>query len=70
MSKSKLLKSLEISRTLLRSQIDVLREEAEELITNYWIEWKERNHIERNLPGDSKNSKEGVSGFICTKKLS
>ena len=37
MSKSKLLKSLEISRTLLRSQIDVLREEAEELITNYWI---------------------------------
>ena len=49
MSKSKLLKSLDISRTLLRSQIDVLREEAEELITNYWIEWKERNHIERSL---------------------
>lgn len=42
MSKSKLLKSLEISRTLLRSQIDVLREEAEELITNYWIECKRK----------------------------
>ena len=29
------IKVIEISRTLLRSQIDVLREEAEELITNY-----------------------------------
>nr|WP_233341469.1 hypothetical protein [Escherichia coli]UGK56390.1 hypothetical protein [Escherichia coli] len=67
MSKSKLLKSLEISRTLLRSQIDVLREEAEELITNYWIEWKERNHIERNLPGDSKTLKKEYLGSYAPK---
>ena len=67
MSKSKLLKSLEISRTLLRSQIDVLREEAEELITNYWIEWKERNHIERNLPRDSKTLKKEYLGSYAPK---
>ena len=67
MSKSKLLKSLDISRTLLRSQIDVLREEAEELITNYWIEWKERNHIERNLPRDSKTLKKEDLGSYAPK---
>ena len=58
MSKSKLLKSLEISRTLLRSQIDVLREEAEELITN---------HIERNLPRDSKTLKKEYLGSYAPK---
>ncbi len=46
MSNSKLIKSLELSRSLMRSQIEALREEAEDLCTNYWIEWKERNHLE------------------------
>ncbi|MXF18991.1 plasmid transfer protein, partial [Escherichia coli] len=51
----------------MRSQIDVLREEAEELITNYWIEWKERNHIERNLPRDSKTLKKEYLGSYAPK---
>ncbi|SQZ25023.1 plasmid transfer protein [Escherichia coli] len=38
MSNSKLIKSLELSRSLMRSQIEALREEAEDLCTNYWIE--------------------------------
>ena len=51
MSNSKLIKSLELSRSLMRSQIEALREEAEDLCTNYWIEWKERNHLEIIYPG-------------------
>lgn len=62
MSNSKLIKSLELSRSLMRSQIEALREEAEDLCTNYWIEWKERNHLEINLPRPSNR----VSGFVCT----
>lgn len=33
MSNSKLIKSLELSRSLMRSQIEALREEAEDLCT-------------------------------------
>ena len=67
MSNSKLIKSLELSRSLMRSQIEALREEAEDLCTNYWIEWKERNHIERNLPRDSKTLKKEYLGSYAPK---
>lgn len=67
MSNSKLLKSLEISRSLLRSQIDTLREAAEDLITNYWIVWKERNHQEINLPRHSKTLKKEYLGSYAPK---
>ena len=61
MSNSKLIKSLELSRSLMRSQIEALREEAEDLCTNYWIEWKERNHLEINLPRPSNTLSPGIS---------
>ncbi|WP_426727352.1 conjugative transfer protein MobI(A/C) [Enterobacter cloacae complex sp. 288G10] len=61
MSNSKLIKSLELSRSLMRSQIEVLREAAEDLCTNYWIEWKERNHLEINLPRPNNTLKREAS---------
>lgn len=67
MSNSKLIKSLELSRSLMRSQIEALREEAEDLCTNYWIEWKERNHLEINLPRPSNTLKREYLGSYAPK---
>ncbi|HIF7429266.1 TPA: conjugative transfer protein MobI(A/C) [Escherichia coli] len=67
MSNSKLIKSLELSRSLMRSQIEALREEAEDLCTNYWIEWKERNHLEINLPRLSNTLKREYLGSYAPK---
>lgn len=67
MSNSKLIKSLELSRSLMRSQIEVLREAAEDLCTNYWIEWKERNHLEINLPRPNNTLKREYLGSYAPK---
>ncbi|MGV7963824.1 conjugative transfer protein MobI(A/C) [Photorhabdus tasmaniensis] len=67
MSNSNLLKSLEHTRNSLRAQIETLRVEAEDLITNYWIVWKERNHKEINLPRHSKTPKREYLGSYAPK---
>ncbi|HHC0857844.1 TPA: conjugative transfer protein MobI(A/C), partial [Salmonella enterica] len=67
MSNSNLISSIELTRKNLRAQIEGLRVEAEDLITKYWIKWKERNHQEINLTRHSKVPKREYLGSYAPK---
>lgn len=67
MSNSNLINSIELTRKNLRAQIEGLRVEAEDLITKYWIKWKERNHQEINLTRHSKVPKREYLGSYAPK---
>ncbi len=69
MSNSNLISSIELTRKNLRAQIEGLRVEAEDLITKYWIKWKERNHKRLTLPDIAKFQR-GSIWVLTHQKLS
>lgn len=62
-----LIQTIETTRSILKSNIEGLRDESESLINAYWDEWKERNRIEIKAPHHSSELKHSYLGSYAPK---
>jgi len=69
MVSANLIETIELTRKTLRDNINALHSEAEQLVNEYWSEWKERNKIEINTPHPSSELKRTYLGSYAPRMV-